>query len=49
MAAGAVQKARRGLEMIKSGILKCDSFKILRDEFESLNFYVFFLKVKVIR
>lgn len=39
----------RDLQMIKAGISKWGSFKILSGGFESLNFYVFFLKVKLIR
>lgn len=50
MAAGAWGcGGSRDLEMIKAGISKWGSFKILSDGFESLNFYVFFLKVKLIR
>lgn len=39
----------RDPETIKAGISKWGSFKILSDGFESLNFYAFFLKVKLIR
>lgn len=50
MAAGAGAGARvRDLEVIKAGISKWGSFKSLSDGFESLNFYVFFLTVKLIR